>query len=172
MNNEIKPISDTEFELIVLEIEKNKKLLEQDLETLNDLTKIIKERRCKIKELEKTIYSIVKKETYYILENKKIPSHLLTDINSKVKKETTEEMIPILRKNITEINLPTRACNCLISRNILFVYQLIQLSEHELLTTKNLFAKTYHQIKDCLEALGLELGMILTDDIKEKLLNK
>lgn len=116
--------------------------------------------------VEKIIIKIEKekKNLNYVLENKKILKHLFNEPN---KKEATQEMIPNLIKNIKEINLPTRAYNCLISRNILFIYQLVQCSECEILKTKNLYGKTFYQIKDRLEELELELGMEISPEILE-----
>lgn len=144
-------MNEQKLESLINELEKNRTLLKQEKEAINALQKIIKERIIKIRELEKIMVGII---TY------------------KTPKEVTEKMIPILKKGINEINLPTRSYNSLISQDICFVYQLVQCNEQKILMTRNLRLKSLNQIKYCLNKLGLELGMILNDDIKEKLLNK
>jgi len=66
-----------------------------------------------------------------------------------------------LYREIDELDLSVRARNCLTSAGIRLVGDLVQMSEQELLKTKNFGRKSYREIKDLLNDMGLSLGMKL-----------
>ena len=63
----------------------------------------------------------------------------------------------ILDQLITETDLPVRALKCLKSRGLIFLGELVQLTEYDLLRTKNLGRVTLRHIKNMLESKGLSL---------------
>lgn len=66
-----------------------------------------------------------------------------------------------LYREINELELSVRARNCLTSAGIRLVGDLVQMSEQELLKTKNFGRKSYREIKDLLNDMGLSMGMKL-----------
>ncbi len=77
------------------------------------------------------------------------------------KKELPEELpIPrnLLRK-VSELELSVRAANCLKNDNIVYIGDLVQRSEAEMLKTPNFGRKSLNEIKQVLEEMGLHLGM-------------
>ncbi len=66
-----------------------------------------------------------------------------------------------LYKEIEELDLSVRARNCLTAAGIKMVGDLVQMSEQELLKTKNFGRKSYKEIKELLSDMGLSLGMKL-----------
>jgi DNA-directed RNA polymerase subunit alpha len=65
----------------------------------------------------------------------------------------------ILNMSVNEIELSVRAANCLNNANITTVGQLALKSEAEMLKYRNFGKKSLNEIKDKLQALGLQLGM-------------
>lgn len=70
--------------------------------------------------------------------------------------------INLLRK-VDELELSVRAANCLKNDNILFIGDLCQKSESEMLRTPNFGRKSLNEIKEVLETMELSLGMDLPD---------
>lgn len=68
---------------------------------------------------------------------------------------------PILLRPVDELELTVRSANCLKAESILYIGDLIQKSETELLKTPNLGKKSLTEIKDILARHGLSLGMKL-----------
>ena len=60
-----------------------------------------------------------------------------------------------------EFELSVRTENCLENAEIVYVWQLIQKSEADLLKLKNFGRKSLKEIKGVLAELGLELGMTI-----------
>ena len=73
--------------------------------------------------------------------------------------EKSEEMNPIFKKLIDDLELTARSANCLKGENIFFVGDLVQHGEHSLLSTPNLGRKSLNEIKTVLAAKNLSLGM-------------
>ena len=68
---------------------------------------------------------------------------------------------PILMRPVDELELTVRSLNCLKAENILYIGDLVQRTEVELLRTPNLGKKSLSEIKEVLESHGLSLGMRL-----------
>ncbi len=73
------------------------------------------------------------------------------------------EFNPLLLKKVDELELSVRSANCLKNDNIVYIGDLIQKSEAEMLRTPNFGRKSLNEIKEVLTAMGLHLGMDITD---------
>ncbi len=80
-------------------------------------------------------------------------------------KETVEEKVPELEfnaallKKVDELELSVRSANCLKNDNIVYIGDLIQKTEAEMLRTPNFGRKSLNEIKEVLASMGLHLGM-------------
>ncbi len=72
---------------------------------------------------------------------------------------TTQTLDPVLMRPIDELELTVRSTNCLKAESILYVGDLVQRSEVELLKTPNLGKKSLTEIKEVLKVHELSLGM-------------
>ena len=85
------------------------------------------------------------------------------------KKETTFERAPelvfnaALLKKVDELELSVRSANCLKNDNIVYIGDLIQKTEAEMLRTPNFGRKSLNEIKEVLASMGLHLGMEVPD---------
>lgn len=66
---------------------------------------------------------------------------------------------PGLLKKVDELELSVRSANCLKNDNIVYIGDLIQKSESEMLRTPNFGRKSLNEIKEVLATMGLHLGM-------------
>ena len=66
---------------------------------------------------------------------------------------------PALLKKVDELELSVRSANCLKNDNIVYIGDLIQKSEAEMLRTPNFGRKSLNEIKEVLASMGLHLGM-------------
>ncbi len=66
---------------------------------------------------------------------------------------------PALLKKVDELELSVRSANCLKNDNIVYIGDLIQKSEAEMLRTPNFGRKSLNEIKEVLATMGLSLGM-------------
>ena len=82
------------------------------------------------------------------------------DVEQDVSKD---ELDPVYLRPIDELELTVRSTNCLKAETILYVGDLVQRTEVELLKTPNLGKKSLTEIKDVLESHELSLGMQLDD---------
>lgn len=64
----------------------------------------------------------------------------------------------LLRK-VEELELSVRSANCLKNENIVYIGDLVQKSESDLLRTPNFGRKSLNEIKEVLAQMGIELGM-------------
>ncbi len=64
----------------------------------------------------------------------------------------------LLRK-VDELELSVRSANCLKNDNIVYIGDLVQKSESEMLRTPNFGRKSLNEIKEVLQQMGLGLGM-------------
>jgi DNA-directed RNA polymerase subunit alpha len=64
----------------------------------------------------------------------------------------------LLRK-VDELELSVRSANCLKNDNIIYIGDLVQKSEGEMLRTPNFGRKSLNEIKEVLATMGLHLGM-------------
>ena len=81
------------------------------------------------------------------------------------------EFNPLLLKKVDELELSVRSANCLKNDNIVYIGDLIQKTEAEMLRTPNFGRKSLNEIKEVLSGMGLHLGMDVEDwppdDIEE-----
>jgi DNA-directed RNA polymerase subunit alpha len=81
----------------------------------------------------------------------------------KQKKEASEKpdlpFNPFFLKKVDELELSVRSANCLKNDNIVYIGDLVQKSEAEMLRTPNFGRKSLNEIKEVLSAMGLHLGM-------------
>ncbi len=83
----------------------------------------------------------------------------------EVRHEVSEEKEPELKfnpnllKRVEELELSVRSANCLKNDNIVYIGDLVQKSEAEMLKTPNFGRKSLNEIKEVLAGMGLRLGM-------------
>lgn len=75
--------------------------------------------------------------------------------------QAENQVDPILLRPVDELELTVRSANCLKAENIMYIGDLVQRTEVELLRTPNLGKKSLTEIKEVLEGHGLGLGMHL-----------
>jgi DNA-directed RNA polymerase subunit alpha len=76
--------------------------------------------------------------------------------------EAKHEEIPFnknLLKKVDELELSVRSANCLKNDNIVYIGDLVQKTEAEMLRTPNFGRKSLNEIKEVLTQMGLHLGM-------------
>lgn len=66
---------------------------------------------------------------------------------------------PNLLRKVDELELSVRSANCLKNDNIVYIGDLVQKTEAELLRTPNFGRKSLNEIKEVLAQMGLHLGM-------------
>jgi hypothetical protein len=62
-------------------------------------------------------------------------------------------------KKVDELELSVRSANCLKNDNIIYIGDLVQKTEAEMLRTPNFGRKSLNEIKEVLSSMGLRLGM-------------
>ncbi|MBT7612830.1 MAG: DNA-directed RNA polymerase subunit alpha [Alphaproteobacteria bacterium] len=81
----------------------------------------------------------------------------------EIRVEPTEsvepEFNPHLLRKVDELELSVRSANCLKNDNIVYIGDLVQKTEAEMLRTPNFGRKSLNEIKDVLSQMGLHLGM-------------
>ena len=76
--------------------------------------------------------------------------------------EDAESVLPFNRsllKKVDELELSVRSANCLKNDNIVYIGDLVQKTEPEMLRTPNFGRKSLNEIKEVLKIMSLELGM-------------
>ena len=68
-----------------------------------------------------------------------------------------------LLKKVEELELSVRSANCLKNDNIIYIGDLVQKSESEMLRTPNFGRKSHNEIKEVLQHMELNLGMSVPD---------
>lgn len=76
-------------------------------------------------------------------------------------KDVMIDINPHLLMKVDELELSVRSANCLKNENIVYIGDLVQKSESEMLKTPNFGRKSLNEIKDLLSQMGLGLGMRL-----------
>jgi len=89
---------------------------------------------------------------------------IFVNFDEPVKEEVQEEVQelafnPALLKKVDELELSVRSANCLKNDNIVYIGDLIQKTESEMLRTPNFGRKSLNEIKEVLAGMGLHLGM-------------
>lgn len=101
----------------------------------------------------------------------------------KVEAASEDEKEPDFNRNllrkVDELELSVRSANCLKNDNIVYIGDLIQKTEAEMLRTPNFGRKSLNEIKEVLSTMGLKLGMEVPDwppenieDLAKKLENE
>ena len=70
---------------------------------------------------------------------------------------------PNLLRKVDELELSVRSANCLKNDNIVYIGDLVQKSEQEMLRTPNFGRKSLNEIKEVLTHMSLHLGMEVTE---------
>jgi DNA-directed RNA polymerase subunit alpha len=79
-----------------------------------------------------------------------------------VTQEEARDDLPFSRnllRKVDELELSVRSANCLKNDNIIYIGDLVQKSETEMLRTPNFGRKSLNEIKEVLAQMGLHLGM-------------
>lgn len=122
-------------------------------------------------DLDKLILDIETNGTIDCEDSVKLAANILADQLSvfvdfsarreEVEEEKSQEIDPILLRPIDDLELTVRSANCLKAESILYIGDLVQRTEVELLKTPNLGKKSLTEIKDVLAQHDLSLGMKL-----------
>jgi len=84
------------------------------------------------------------------------------DEPEEVVEKKEEEELPFnknLLRKVDELELSVRSANCLKNDNIVYIGDLVQKSESDMLRTPNFGRKSLNEIKEVLTGMGLHLGM-------------
>jgi DNA-directed RNA polymerase subunit alpha len=76
--------------------------------------------------------------------------------------ERPDEDLPFnknLLRKVDELELSVRSANCLKNDNVIYIGDLVQKTEAEMLRTPNFGRKSLNEIKEVLAQMGLHLGM-------------
>jgi DNA-directed RNA polymerase subunit alpha len=87
------------------------------------------------------------------------------DEPQQVRQEEPEDDLPFNRnllRKVDELELSVRSANCLKNDNIVYIGDLVQKSEQEMLRTPNFGRKSLNEIKEVLASMGLSLGMTVS----------
>ncbi|MSP82772.1 MAG: DNA-directed RNA polymerase subunit alpha [Alphaproteobacteria bacterium] len=84
-------------------------------------------------------------------------------VESRVDAEGESQFNANLLRKVEELELSVRSANCLKNDNIVYIGDLVQKSEGEMLRTPNFGRKSLNEIKDVLTQMGLHLGMKIPD---------
>lgn len=122
-------------------------------------------------DLDKLVLDIETNGTIDCEESVKMAANILADQLSvfvdfkarqiEVQEVKSQEIDPILLRPIDDLELTVRSANCLKAESILYIGDLVQRTEVELLKTPNLGKKSLTEIKDVLAQHDLSLGMKL-----------
>ena len=77
----------------------------------------------------------------------------------KIPQVTQPEFNKNLLKKVDELELSVRSMNCLKNDNIIYIGDLVQKTEPEMLRTPNFGRKSLNEIKEVLNSMSLYLGM-------------
>src|SRR5436305_13622491 len=96
-----------------------------------------------------------------------LQDHLQLFINFEEPRHAVEKDVaggePLINKNllrkVDELELSVRSANCLKNDNIVYIGDLVQKTEAEMLRTPNFGRKSLNEIKEVLAQMGLHLGM-------------
>jgi DNA-directed RNA polymerase subunit alpha len=80
-------------------------------------------------------------------------------VPSQSEEGDTNQLNRYLLKKVDELELSVRSANCLKNDNIIYIGDLVQKTEAEMLRTPNFGRKSLNEIKEVLSSMGLRLGM-------------
>ena len=84
------------------------------------------------------------------------------DEPQQIRHEEPQDDLPFNRnllRKVDELELSVRSANCLKNDNIVYIGDLVQKTEQEMLRTPNFGRKSLNEIKEVLSSMGLSLGM-------------
>jgi DNA-directed RNA polymerase subunit alpha len=84
-------------------------------------------------------------------------------VPSQADEGDTNQLNRYLLKKVDELELSVRSANCLKNDNIIYIGDLVQKTEAEMLRTPNFGRKSLNEIKEVLSGMGLHLGMDVED---------
>ena len=87
------------------------------------------------------------------------------DEPQQVRLEEPQDDLPFNRnllRKVDELELSVRSANCLKNDNIVYIGDLVQKSEQEMLRTPNFGRKSLNEIKEVLASMALSLGMAVS----------
>ena len=87
------------------------------------------------------------------------------DEPQQLRTEEPQDDLPFNRnllRKVDELELSVRSANCLKNDNIVYIGDLVQKSEQEMLRTPNFGRKSLNEIKEVLSSMGLVLGMAVS----------
>lgn len=93
------------------------------------------------------------------------------DLEKAVVEKKVDYNINLLKK-IDEMELSVRSYNCLCSENILYIADLVEKTENEMLKLPNFGRKSLNELKDNLKAMNLNFGTdlaIMSEDFRKEL---
>jgi DNA-directed RNA polymerase subunit alpha len=88
-----------------------------------------------------------------------VPSHGMGSISAAEAEQDANQLNRYLLKKVDELELSVRSANCLKNDNIIYIGDLVQKTEAEMLRTPNFGRKSLNEIKEVLSSMGLRLGM-------------
>lgn len=119
---------------------------------------------------------INKSSTEEIVKSVEDLTDTLKGLTNIIHEEKNKDKLPwniLMVKKIVDLELSVRALNCLKEKNIVYVGDLVQKKEYELLKIRDFGRKSLREIKKVLETMGLKLGVKLkqwdTDTISKAL---
>ena len=83
----------------------------------------------------------------------------VTHAAGPIEVDDTAALNRYLLKKVDELELSVRSANCLKNDNIIYIGDLVQKTESEMLRTPNFGRKSLNEIKEVLSSMGLRLGM-------------
>jgi DNA-directed RNA polymerase subunit alpha len=81
------------------------------------------------------------------------------DASARRRRRPANSSTGYLLKKVDELELSVRSANCLKNDNIVYIGDLVQKTEAEMLRTPNFGRKSLNEIKEVLSSMGLHLGM-------------
>ncbi len=87
------------------------------------------------------------------------PSQMIGVAAAEPSESDTNQLNRYLLKKVDELELSVRSANCLKNDNIIYIGDLVQKTEAEMLRTPNFGRKSLNEIKEVLSSMGLRLGM-------------
>ena len=81
------------------------------------------------------------------------------EVDTSIEEEADLPFNRSLLKKVEELELSVRSANCLKNDNIVYIGDLVQKTEPEMLRTPNFGTKSLNEIKEVLKVMSLELGM-------------
>ena len=113
---------------------------------------------------------VVSPEDAVALAARILQDQLQLFINFEEPSAVTAEQLPsepvfnrFLLRKVDELELSVRSANCLKNDNIIYIGDLVQKTEQEMLRTPNFGRKSLNEIKEVLMQMGLHLGMEITN---------